>query len=85
MITYNHELYISQAIEGVLMQKVNFRYQIVLGEYCSTDRTREITLEYPEKFTLISHCKSSRATPLIERDLHQHKIYTGIPTQKTKI
>ncbi len=42
MITYNHEPYIKQAIEGVLMQKTNFKYEIVIGEDCSTDRTREI-------------------------------------------
>lgn len=50
MITYNHEPYISQAIEGVLMQKTDFPIELVIGEDCSTDRTREICLEYQRKY-----------------------------------
>jgi glycosyltransferase involved in cell wall biosynthesis len=49
VITYNHEKYIAQAIESVLMQEVNFDYEIVIGEDCSTDKTREIVLAYQEK------------------------------------
>ena len=49
MITYNHEKYIAQALDSILMQKVNFKYEIVVGEDCSTDRTRAILLEYKEK------------------------------------
>ncbi len=37
--TYNHKKYISQAIEGFLMQKTNFNFEIVIGEDCSTDGT----------------------------------------------
>ena len=50
MITYNHEKYISQAIEGVLMQKTKFPVELVIGEDCSTDNTRKICLEYKEKY-----------------------------------
>ena len=45
-ITYNHEKYIAQAIESVLMQEVNFDYELVIGEDCSTDKTREIVVDY---------------------------------------
>ena len=50
MITYNHEKYIAQAIDSVLMQEVNFDYEIVIGEDCSTDNTRGILLEYQKKY-----------------------------------
>ena len=48
MITYNHEPFIWEAIEGVLMQQTNFPFELVIGEDCSTDRTRAICEEYAE-------------------------------------
>jgi len=50
MLTYNQEEFIAQAIEGVLAQKTDFKYQLVIGEDCSTDGTREICLNYAEKY-----------------------------------
>ena len=49
MTTYFHELYIAQAIESVLAQKVNFRYEIVISDDCSKDRTQEIIKEYADR------------------------------------
>lgn len=42
MPTYGHEKYIEQAINSVLMQKVNFNYEVLIGEDCSPDKTRDI-------------------------------------------
>lgn len=50
MITYNHEQYIEQAIQGVLIQETSFKLQLVIGEDCSTDRTREICEKYAQQF-----------------------------------
>ena len=50
MVTYNHEKYISQAIESVLMQKTNFPFQLIIGEDCSTDGTRDIVKKYAEAY-----------------------------------
>lgn len=50
MITYNHAPFIAQAIEGVLQQKTNFPFELVIGEDCSTDGTREIVFEYQKKY-----------------------------------
>jgi len=49
LITYNHARFISQAIEGVLMQRANFEFELVIGEDCSTDGTRDIVLDYQRK------------------------------------
>ncbi len=50
MLAYNHEKYIAQAIESVLMQETDFNYDIVIGEDGSTDRTQEIVIEYKKKY-----------------------------------
>lgn len=49
IIAYNVDKYISAAIESVLSQKTNFEFELVIGEDCSTDNTREIILEYQKK------------------------------------
>lgn len=50
MTTYNHEPYIVEAIEGVLKQMTDFPIELILGEDCSTDRTREIELDYQRRY-----------------------------------
>lgn len=50
MITYNHERYIRDAIEGVIMQKTDFQFELVIGEDCSTDHTLNICKEYLNKY-----------------------------------
>lgn len=59
MITYNHEKYIAEALDSILMQKTDFDFDIVIGEDCSTDATRRIVLEYsrkyPDKIKLLLH------------------------------
>ena len=45
MVTYNHEDYISRAVESVMDQKTNFKYKLFIGEDYSTDNTREICLK----------------------------------------
>lgn len=48
--TYNHEKYISNAIESFLMQKTNFRYEILIHDDASTDKTAEIIRNYEGKY-----------------------------------
>ena len=50
LVTYNHELFIAQAIVSVLGQKTKFDVELIIGEDSSTDRTREIVLNYQERF-----------------------------------
>ena len=42
MITYGHENYIRQAIEGVLMQECDFELELILANDCSPDGTDEV-------------------------------------------
>ncbi|MBE5923207.1 MAG: glycosyltransferase [Lachnospiraceae bacterium] len=49
-LTYNHELYIRDAIESFLSQKTTFPFEIYIHDDCSTDGTVSIVQEYAEAF-----------------------------------
>jgi glycosyltransferase involved in cell wall biosynthesis len=55
--TYNQENLITQTVASVLMQVVDFDYEIVIGEDASSDRTREIVVElarrHPDKIRVL--------------------------------
>lgn len=50
LLSYKHAKYIRQCLDSILAQKVNFRYEIIVGDDCSEDGTKEILLEYKEKY-----------------------------------
>lgn len=43
---YNQQAYIRQTLDSILMQECDFEFELLIGEDCSTDGTREICLEY---------------------------------------
>ena len=48
MITYMHEAFIAEAIEGVLMQEVGFPVEFIIADDCSPDKTSQIVKTYIE-------------------------------------
>ena len=50
IITYNHEKYIGDCIEGALKQDINYKYEIVIGDDNSTDATATICQEYANQY-----------------------------------
>lgn len=49
-ITYNHENYIADAIEGFIKQKTNFKLEIIINDDASTDKTPNIIRSYEKKY-----------------------------------
>ncbi len=50
VVAYNHAPYIRQCLESILMQQTDCEFDILIAEDESSDGTREICLEYAEKF-----------------------------------
>ena len=50
IITYNHEKFVGNTLETVLMQKTTFPIEIIIGEDSSTDNTRKICNGYLNKY-----------------------------------
>lgn len=49
-ITYNHTPYIRECLDGFLMQKCDFDFEVLIHDDASTDGTQEIIREYQEKY-----------------------------------
>jgi len=77
-ITYNHEKFIAQCIEGILMQKTNFSFEYIIGEDCSTDNTMKIVQEYARQYpNIIKVITSEKNVGAMENDSRSDKSCLG--------
>jgi len=71
VVTFNHEPFIAQALEGALAQEVDFAYEVVVADDCSTDGTRAILIEYqrryPARIRLLLHDRNLGCTRNVAR------------------
>lgn len=54
-ITYNQESYLRDAIEGFLIQKTEFPFEVIIHDDASTDKTVEIIKSYQARYPGIIH------------------------------
>ena len=50
VITYNHEKYIRKCLDSILMQNVDFSFEIIISDDFSTDQTPQIITEYQVQY-----------------------------------
>jgi glycosyltransferase involved in cell wall biosynthesis len=50
VVTYNHANFLAQTLTSILEQKVNFAYEIVIGDDASTDGTKDLLLSYSRQY-----------------------------------
>lgn len=74
MVTYNQERYLAEAIEGVLRQQTEYPFELLIGEDCSTDKTREIALAFqrrhPDRIAVLYSSSNVGALPNSARVLN---------------
>lgn len=49
VLAYNHEPYIREALDSILSQEVDFSFEVLVGEDCSTDGTRAVVETFAAK------------------------------------
>lgn len=55
VVTYNQEQFIRQCLQSLVSQRVDFKFQIIVSDDCSTDRTSNIVAEFAESYPEIVH------------------------------
>ena len=87
-ITYNHEKYIRDCLEGIVMQKTDFAFELLIHDDASTDNTANIIREYEHRFPDIikpiyqTENQYSKGVPLGKTFLYPRAIATSFPTKK---
>ena len=59
--TFNHKPYIRQCLEGFVMQRTSFPFIAIVHDDASTDGTKDIIMEYAQKYPEIIH-------PIIQKE-----------------
>ena len=49
-LAYNHEKYIKRCLDGFVMQKTSFKFEVIVHDDASTDGTADIIREYADKY-----------------------------------
>lgn len=50
VLTYNHEKYLNECLDSIILQKTNFKYEVLVGNDNSPDETEKILNEYESKY-----------------------------------
>lgn len=53
---YNHERYIHQCLDGFVLQKTNFLFEVLVHDDASTDSSQQIIKEYESKYSSLFRC-----------------------------
>ena len=54
VVSYNHEAYIRECLDRILEQEMDFSYEIMVGNDCSTDGTARVLEEYRDKIEIVN-------------------------------
>ena len=50
VLAYNHESFIRECLDGIMMQKTKFKFEVLIHDDASTDNSAEIIKEYEKKY-----------------------------------
>jgi len=78
VIAFNHARYIGECLESIVSQEADFRFEVIVGDDCSTDGTvtiiDEYAARYPDIVRVIKHVRNVGGT---DNMLSVHNAATG--------
>jgi len=74
IVSHNHEKTIGKCLEGILQQKVNFKYQVYLLDDYSTDNTIQIAEKYLHFFDFAKIISSNKQEKQIKKFIQATKL-----------
>lgn len=78
MLTYNHAPYLKEAIEGVLMQKTDFDFELIICNDCSPDSSEQVIQPFVDKHPeIISYFRHKKNIGFIENQRFAFKKANG--------
>ena len=77
-VTYNHENYIRQCLEGFVMQQTNFPFEVLVHEDASTDNTAKIVKEYEAKYPDLFRCVYQTENQFLKQNTLQNILFPMI-------
>lgn len=79
VITYNQRKYIRQCLQSLVDQVVQFDFEIIVGDDCSTDGTSDIVYEFEQRYpNLLKSIRQPRNTGGSKNNLDVHAAARGL-------
>ena len=79
-LAYNHEKYIRKALDGFVMQKTDFDFEVIVHDDASSDATASIIQEYSEKYNFIKPIFETENQYSIDRSFPRYIIFPKLST-----
>lgn len=77
IVTYNQEAYIEECLQSVVDQKVDFAFEVIINDDCSTDKTPEIIQKFAEKYSYIKANLRSKNVGASKNFIEAHNSAVG--------
>lgn len=77
-ITYNHEKFIRQTLDGFVMQRTEFPFEVLVHDDASTDKTADIIREYEQKYPDLFRCIYEKENQWEKKDICRDIVFPEV-------
>lgn len=77
VVTYNHEKYIRQCLESLVSQEVDFPYEIIVSDDCSSDDTVNVVKEIAQQHSMVKLIEQEKNIGAYKNFVYVHSLASG--------